>query len=243
MGRVLTRFWLAGVLLICVANAVAYGQVMQGQLTDYEDNRPVNDVLVTNIHTNEVATSDKDGRFSISVTTGNLIEFKKDGYKVIRFRLPQGKLVSFYKVGMQKYNPAVPRFENMASPDYKTDSLKYALLYKKELEYPQMTTIDAIQHPFSAMSKKSRQIWAFQQEYAWFQEQKYIDYTFNDNLITSITGLAGDSLRAYKLMFRPSYTQLRSMDEYAFLNYIKRTVSAYRKYGNRARKSPVRISH
>lgn len=244
MGRIFTQLSMAGILIAWIATGMAYGQTMQGQLTDYEENRAVSEVIITNIHTNEVTTSDKDGKFSIAVTGGQLLEFKKDGYKVVRFRLPQGRTVSFYKVGMQRYNPSVPQFENMAAPDYKTDSLKYALLYKKELEFQQMSTIQAIQHPFSALSKRSRQIWAFQQEYAWFQEQKYIDYTFNDNLITSLTGLAGDSLRVYKQMFRPSYTQLRNMDEYTYFGYIKRTVTAYRKRGTRARTSPpVRVTH
>ncbi|OSZ79561.1 hypothetical protein CAP35_15315 [Chitinophagaceae bacterium IBVUCB1] len=243
MGRIFTQLSVAGILFVWIASSVAYGQTMQGQLTDYEGNKAVPEVIITNIHTNEITTSDKDGKFSIAANSGQLLEFKKDGYKVVRFRVPQGNMASFYKVGMQRYNPSVPQFENMASPDYKTDSLKYAMLYKKELEFQQMTTLQAIQHPFSALSKRSRQIWAFQQEYAMFQEQKYIDYTFNDNLITSLTGLAGDSLRVYKQIFRPSYTQLRSMDEYNYFNYIKRTVAAYRKRGTKARTSPVRISH
>jgi hypothetical protein len=216
------------------------GQTLQGQLMDIDDNKPVDNVIITNIYTDANGKSDKDGKFAMTVSAGQLIEFRKEGYQVIRVRIPQGKLASYCKVGMKKYNAAVPMFENSASPDYKSDSIKYAQLYKRELEFPQMTTVQVLQHPFSAMSKRSQQIWAFQKEYVWYQQQKYIDYVFSDKLIISITGLTGDSLQRYKQMFRPTYEQIHSMGEYNFLLYVKRTVDAYRKRGIRAKMSPQR---
>ena len=228
--------------LLFLAHFKASGQSIQGQITDITDNRPIDNVIVSNVYSESTAVIDKTGKFTIPVAAGELIEFRKDGYKVMRVRIPQGRL-PFFKVALQKFNPAVPVFENMASPDYKSDSAKYAQLYKRELEYPQMTTVQIIQHPFSAMSKRSQQIWAFQKEYNWYQKQKFIDYTFNDKLITSITGLIGDSLRMYKHIFRPTYEQLTNMGEYNFLVYIKRTVDAYRKRGSRAKNSPVRSTN
>ncbi|HLO71605.1 MAG TPA: hypothetical protein VK167_12080 [Flavipsychrobacter sp.] len=243
MGRVLTRFFVLALLLGCTLPDALLAQVIEGVTLDVETGKPVDDVLITNVHLDKRVLSGKDGRFSIEAASGQLIEFKKEGYKVYRLRLPQSKSFPYFKMSMQQYDPAIPQFDNMAAPDYKTDSLKYALLYKNELNKPRMSTVEAIQHPFSAMSKKNRQVWAFQVEYARFQEQKFIDYTFSDNLIASLTGLTGDSLRVYRQMFRPTYTQLRAMNEYAFLNYVKRTVAAYRKYGNRARKPQINVSH
>jgi hypothetical protein len=240
MCGLLTRISPAVGLLVMFMQVVAYGQTMQGQIMDITDNKPLEDVVVSNVYSETADNSDKDGKFSIAVAAGQLVEFKKGGYKVIRIRVPQGKLPNYFKVGMERYTPGVPNFENNASPDYKTDSLKYALLYKRELEHPRLTGLDIIRHPFSAMSKKTQQIWAFQDEYSMYQQQKFIDYTFNDKLIASLTGLTGDSLIQYKQLFRPTYEQLRSMTEYTFLNYIKRTVLLYRQHGIRARMSPQR---
>ena len=119
--------------------------------------------------------------------------------------------------------------------DYKSDSLRYYQLYKEALEFPQLSGLDVIRHPFSAMSKRNRQIWAFQAHYIWYQQQKYIDFAFNEKVVASVTGLRGDSAQTYIQMFRPTYEQLRSMNEYAFYNYIKRTVTAYRERGPRAK--------
>lgn len=228
--------------LLLLLGTEAKGQNIQGQIMDIGDNRPIENVIISNVYHDLAVESDKNGKFTITVKAGELVEFRKNGYKVVRVRIPQGKL-PYFTVALQKYDPAVPIFENMASPDYKSDSIKYAQLYKKELEFPTMTTIQVIQHPFSAMSKHNQQVWAFQKEFNWYQQQKYIDYTFSDKLITSITGLLGDSLRIYKRLFRPTYEQLRNMGEYNYLVYIKRTVDAYRQRGVRARSSQSRSTN
>jgi hypothetical protein len=242
MSEIHYRWSLLMYALLLLLGVDVKGQAIQGQIMDVTDNKPIDNVIISNVYHDVAVTSDRFGRFSIAVAGGELVEFRKDGYKVIRVRIPQGKL-PFFNVALQKYDPAVPIFENMASPDYKSDSIKYAQLYKKELEFPIMTTIQVIQHPFSAMSKHNQQVWAFQKEYSWYQQQKYIDYTFSDKLITSITGLIGDSLRIYKRLFRPTYEQLRNMGEYNYLVYIKRTVDAYRHRGVRARSSQSRSTN
>ncbi|MBS1771208.1 MAG: hypothetical protein JST82_00005 [Bacteroidetes bacterium] len=241
MLGLLNRFLLFCSLFTCALSPVANGQTIQGEITDAADNKPVDGVLVSNIHTQTIKLSNKQGAFIIEAVPGQLIEFKKEGYTVWRIRLPQGKL-PYFRVRMQKYNAAVPIFEE-TSPTYKADSIKYARIYKHELEYQQLKGIDAIEHPFSAMSKRNRQIWAFQKEYMKKQEQKYVDMEFSDKLIYDITRLAGDSLQVYKRLFRPKYEEWRDMGDYARFNYIKRTVNIYRKRGVKARTSNTRLNN
>jgi hypothetical protein len=217
-------------------------QEMKGDVIDLYDNRPVNDVSIRNIYTDEIAGSEHNGHFSIGVQTGQLVEFRKEGYKVLRVRVPQGKLPSYFKVMMQRMGTGVTDYMNArgAAPDYKTDSAKYYALYKEALEVPRLSGLDAIQHPFSALSKKNKQIWAFQEEYEFYQQQKFIDYTFNPKLVQNITGFGGDSLQKYMELFRPTYDQLRNMNEYTYYNYIKVTSTAFRKRGIRSKMQPSR---
>jgi len=101
-----------------------------------------------------------------------------------------------------------------------------------------MTTLDMINHPFSALSKKNRQIWAFQDLIEEENKQKYLDYTFNSELVSSLTGLKGDSLQYYMRRFRPDHDVLRNMKMIEFYQYIKRTAEFYRKSrGNMPRSS------
>ncbi|HEY9177161.1 MAG TPA: hypothetical protein VIN07_05700 [Flavipsychrobacter sp.] len=230
-------FTLLGVIVSWLTHTLVCAQPMQGHVLDVSDGKPVQGVVVYNIYTEEKMISSNEGAFTVIVEEGHLVEFRKDGYKVLRVRIPQGKRPSYFRVMMQELGTDVEDYmhSRRAAPDYKTDSAKYYALYKESLEVPRLTGIDVIQHPFSAMSKKNRQIWAFQDEYRFYQEQKYIDYTFNPKLVHRITGLEGDSLQGYMELFRPTYEQLRSMSEYTYFNYIKRTAEAYRRRGIRSK--------
>lgn len=229
-------------LYLLVVHGMAQGQVIQGQITDVASGKPIYDVLVQNLHTSTAINTDDDGKFSLAAGKGQLIEFSKEGYKALRVRLPNGTFPSYFKVVLEKSIP-MPIADASAPPkDYASDSVKYYALYKRELDFPRFTVLDAVQHPFSAMSKRNQEIWEFQKEFEFYQQQKYIDYTFNAKLIHSITGLQGDSLQTYMQMFRPTYDQLRNMNEYTYLNYIKRTAQAYKERGMRAKMPPGRTT-
>jgi hypothetical protein len=209
---------------------------MQGQIIDVATGKPVEDVSVQNIHTNTGMVCDDDGMFSIGVGAGELIEFRKVGYRIVRVRIPGGRLPSFFKVGIEKTSIQLPMVEvNGIAKDYKSDSERYVKIYKHTLDFPEMSTAEMMRSPFSALSKRNRQIWAFQKEFEWFQQQKFIDYAFNEKIIGNLTGLRGDSAMAYIKIFRPTYEQLRSMNEYTYYTYIKHTVHLYRERGVRAR--------
>lgn len=237
-------FTLLSIIVSWLTHTIVCAQPMHGHVMDAGNNQPMQGVNVYNIYTEERIQTSKDGEFLVKIDEGQLVEFRKDGYKILRVRIPRGKRPSYFKVIMEKTGTDVEDYVNSrgTAPDYKTDSMRYYALYKETLEYPRLTGVEAIQHPFSAMSKKNRQIWAFQDEYRFYQEQKFIDYTFNPKLVNSITGLQGDSLQVYMEIFRPSYQYLRSMSEYAYYNYIKRTVEAYRKRGKAARMAPPRTN-
>jgi hypothetical protein len=101
-------------------------------------------------------------------------------------------------------------------------------MFKQQLDFPRLSTVEKIKSPFSALSKKNRMTWQFQEDYDRFQKEKYVDFTFNRDIVTRVTGLKGDSLTRYMARFRPSYEQLRGMSDYAFYNYIKTSVRRYR---------------
>jgi len=226
------RVFITHFLLLMLMASGAMGQTIRGEVLDVNDGRPVGNVSVYNIYNSTGISTGDDGKFTIAAGKHELLEFRKLGYKTTRVRIPGGELPQYFKIIIQKGPIELPEV-NIAgkSKDYRTDSLKFREIYKHELDFPTMSTLDMIEHPFSALSKRSRQVWAFQKEYDHFQKEKYIDYTFNDKLVTRITGLQGDSLQRYMQRYRPSYEQLRSMNEYTFYNYIKQTVERYRIMG------------
>lgn len=212
---------------LCLLCSAADAQKITGIIADLETGRPLGDVSIRNIHMGTAIHTDTSGRFTMEVAADQLIEFYAPGYKMEKVRVPQGMIPPYFKIFLKK--TAIEQQDYLAkSRDWKQDSMRTYALYQHELEFPKMSTLDMINHPFSALSKRNRQIWAFQDEYAMLEKEKFIDYVFNEKLVGEMTGMQGDSARAYLRMFRPKYEQLRRMSEYDFYNYVTRTVAMFR---------------
>jgi hypothetical protein len=216
-------------LLVSLLLLPAQAQQINGVVSDMEQRQPLAEAFIENIHTGHIIMTDSVGQFSIAVEKGHVVEFRKAGYKTERVRIPEGIVPPFFKVFLEKNPMLIPgTLAQERGLDWKKDSLHYYETYKHILNIPQFSTLDMIQHPFSALSKRNRQAWAFQREYNWFEQEKYIDYVFNERIVGNLTGLQGDSVQGYLKMFRPTYQQLRQMREYDFFTYIRKTVSFYR---------------
>lgn len=219
------------VFLISPAGA----QTIAGTIEDLDDHARIKDVSVVNVFSNEAMLSDSSGHFRIKAIGGQVVEMRKPGYKTVRVRIPNGSIPPFFRIMMYRTSVLtddIYAYSNLS--EYQKDSIKTRKTYASVLAFPKLEGLDVIQHPFSAMSKKNRQKWEFQDSYAAFEQEKYVDYTFSPKLINSITGLSGDSLSFYMRRYRPSYERLRAMKEYEYYNYIKRTVEFYRRTGGRS---------
>lgn len=209
--------------IICQA---AYAQTIQGEVLNMDDKRALTEVTITNVFNNKGAASDTAGKFVIPADKGELLEFKKDGYKTVRVRIPQSYVPVYFKIIMEKGSPNVEQL--YAANDWKTDSFRTHELYAKEIDYPKMSAVDKMQHPFDAMSKHNREIWGFQKDFDATEKEKYVNYKFNPKLISNLTGLQGDSLQAYIRRYKPSYQMVRSLDEYSLYSYIRSTAYRFR---------------
>ena len=216
-------------LLCLVCSFYGFAVGITGDIRDVSGRERIGGVTVYNVHTNKGAVSDSNGVFSIEASKGEMLEFRKMGYKTARVRLPDGQIPSYFRIVLHPGPIELPGFEIAGkAKTYKEDSLRYYKLYKHVLEFPELKGYEKIKHPFSALSKTNRQKWAFQKEYEYFQEQKFIDYYFNERMIEDLTGLKGDSVARYIKRYRPSYDQIRSMNEYQFYMYVKESVYVFR---------------
>lgn len=195
---------------------------MRGELVDLANDSAMSDVNIRNIHTLKGMTTGRDGRFSLEVQKGHLIEFSKVGYQTLRIRIQNEKEPSYYKLVMNKVPIQLREVDIKGKPlDFKRDSVRYREAYDLVLRKQRKNEIDMQSMPLAMLSKKNRQEWAFQEMYAAWEKEKFIDFAFNDRLIRRITYLEGDPLQAFMLRYRPSYEFLREASDYEFLDYIK----------------------
>lgn len=205
-------------------------QSIRGTVTDGQDGKALANVVIQNIHINTGTTTDSTGAFSIGVEKGQLVEFRRLGYKTKRLRIPSGTVPAFFRIVLDKGAIELDEVTiRKQFEDYKRDSTRYAEMYQAPLRVGRLSDADKFQDPFLALSPSRRKIWAFQEEYQRNEELRYVDYHFSEKRITAITGLKGDSLIAYRNQFRPSYEAVRGWNEYELFNYIKKTAAFFRR--------------
>lgn len=222
---------MAGLLFLLLGNHFpAQAAKMVGIVIDRLSMQPIEEVSIVNVHTGTEVRSDGKGQFSIEVVKGQLVEFRVAGYDVARVNVKSNNLAAFYNIQLNHNNTVID--DQFLRKDYftaaKLDSLKRREIYKQALEHYKLTGLDIIQHPFDAMSKRNRMIWKFQQNYEYWERDKFIDYVFNDRLIVQLTQLDSDSLELYKKLYRPHYNFIRAMNEYDYYTYIKNSVQEFR---------------
>jgi len=211
-------------------------QVISGVLLDRETGEPMGMVQMTNIHQSITIFSDSMGQFTIKANRGELLEVRKVGYRMTNIRIPKGFVPSYFKILMDKtVLLSTDIYASSQLTQYQKDSIRDHEIFKSALNLPRLNTIESIEHPFSALSRSNREKWAFQESYAYFEKEKFIDFNFTPQLVTSLTGLTGDSLVVYMRRFRPSYEAVRTMKTYDFYSYIKKSVDFYR---SRSRATP-----
>ena len=204
----------------------AFALVMKGKVYDRENQKPLSGVNVINTFTQIVYVTDSTGAFTLNVEEGHLIEFKKNGYQLARVRI-SGSNLPFYSIGLRKGAYEIPEI-NITGHNFQSDSIDNQETYKWASDHYTLDGLDVIAHPFDALSKRNRQICAFQKRFQYFEKQKFIDYVFNDDLIGKITGLKGDNLLDYKKAYRPEYEQIQAWNTYEFYDYIKQTGLAFK---------------
>jgi len=209
----------------------AYAQTnIKGEVRDMANNSLMENVNIKNIYTQQGLTVQSDGQFTIPVRKGELIEFTKVGYQTVRVRILSEKEPEFYKIIMNKAPIELREVDIRGKPlDYKKDSIRYRKTYDIVMRKEHKDDVDIRSMPLAMLSKKNRQEWAFQEMYAQWEQEKYIDFVFNDKLVSRITYLQDEDLKTFMRLYRPQYEFLRNVSEYEYLDYIKSCYYHYKK--------------
>ena len=220
--------YLISILLTLLSLTAESQTLIRGELTDFANGKALDNVNVRNIYTLQGMTTPTDGSFQVTVKKGELVEFSKLGYQTLRVRINSEKEPLYYKLVLKKTPIELREVDIRGKPlDFKKDSIRYREVYDIVLRKENKDDIDMRSMPLAMLSKKNRQEWAFQEMYAKWEAEKYIDMTFNARLVQRITYLEGDQLDEFMRLFRPSVDFLRSVTEYEYLDYIRRCYIIY----------------
>lgn len=223
------KFFLRSVALLTLffigGRTDSFAILMKGVVYDLKTNKPLPNVNITNTYTEIGMTTDSTGQFFIEVEKGHLVEFTRLSYKIARVRI-ENLTIPFYRIGMHEGAFELQNVD-ITGNNYKTDSIEKRETYKWAINHYKLEGLEVIQHPFDALSKRNRQIWAFQKRYDYFEKEKFVDYVFNAKLIKKLTSVDSTQMEDFRRYYRPTYDQIKGWTEYEFMEYIKNSAAVF----------------
>ncbi|MBS1644679.1 MAG: hypothetical protein JST36_06530 [Bacteroidetes bacterium] len=182
------------------------GQQFHGKVYDEDRNIPLASVLVTNLHSNAMWVSDKDGNIAFTALPGELLRFHLPGYHDYDLRIFSDK--DLIKVGMVRAPIELAEVE-VLSPmaRYRRDSTFNRQFFHKELGYAgRQTKMNysggiGIDGPFSALalwaSGKKKYYKNFQKELVALEDMRYASIRYTPELVKAQTGLDDSGANAF----------------------------------------------
>lgn len=190
------RFRIVLYSILLLPTAVG-AQTLQGTVRDANTQKPLFPVTVMNIVTRQLAYTDLNGNYTIPANTGDVIAFSYIGYKTVEKFKPLSVILATQNIIMvqKEYLLDEILFRPGHYTQYQLDSIDRAETYKIPLQRrppsPFMSPASAIAEKFS---RKAKRTYEFQKDFARIEAEKFIDTRYTPTLVTSLTGLTGDSI-------------------------------------------------
>lgn len=234
--------WLFLCLCATIFSSNAFTQtVLTGKVVDDLYDRVVMGASVKNLSGNAFSQSDMGGNYKVKATAGDKIAFSCVGYLPDTIVVTLDMLAGAYNISLTRN---VIELEEVQVGDlnaYQVDSISRMEEFGDALGRPNNklvggkgnTPTDGVGitfSPLSHFSKDEKYQRRFKKRFEEQEKEYYIDYKFPYNYVAKITGLTGDSLRAFMFKYRPSYEFCRQNSREGMLVYIN---DSYRKFMNR----------
>ncbi|MBV8251295.1 MAG: carboxypeptidase-like regulatory domain-containing protein [Chitinophaga sp.] len=223
------------ILLLVLIRFVALAQQVQVSGTVYEKTATMG-LSGVSVHSNSGAgaVTDSLGRYTIKIPRTDSLSFSYQGKSTQKFAVREINLTRPFDMKLLVEVKTLATVEVKAKPkSYQYDSLENRREYRKYFDFhPEYITsgnggaginLDAL---FSiGKIKRMQQFRKFLQR---DEQEKYVDYRFNKDLVQKITGLKSPLLESFMVAYRPTYAMLMSFEnDYDYLRYIKEMGSYY----------------
>jgi len=213
------------VLLLCLGENSVWAQNLNGVVIDMMDKGAITNVIIRNKNNNEMAYSDGQGHFHIKAQPGDSILFYSQGYFPTQMMVPGNPANGdvFRTVSMKRKAIILPEVSiGPGWTPYQLDSIERRQIYRGALDQKKTTSVFS---PASLLadniSRKAKQRWRFQKNYAQWEQQKFKDTRYAPDEVNKLTGLQGDSLAAFMNAYPMPYDYARTASDLEVKMWIK----------------------
>ena len=225
-------FSITTIFLASMVSARAQQNYVQGLVMEKSGASRIANVSVVNKKTGARVLSNELGLFQIAASAGDTLLLSKSGYAdIIKPLLSMTDLV----LQMQR---VIELAEVTVQGQSKQEELQeYRDQYRKKGSFyggkpPLLAYVfQPVTALYELLGKTPNQARRFNLFYLKELEQTEIDRRFNSFAVSKITGLTDADLKNFIVVYRPDYESLSRMDEYALINYVKRSLETFNKSG------------
>lgn len=171
---------------------------------DGETGKGVAGITVVNMTGHYNAYTDADGRFIINAKKGDQIAFSGVGYKTQQKTVPTSSGIAEMRIDLFQLSYMLDEFvlQPKYTP-YQLDSMERVATYARPLARRKGGSImSPISFLAEKLSKRSRQIYKFQKNFHYWEDDKFIESRYTPTLVAQLTPLRGDTL-AYFMNANP----------------------------------------
>ena len=172
-------------------------------------------------------TTDSLGRYKLKLSLNDSVFFSYLGRRTAKY--PVKRIARDYPldISLAVRVDSLPLVVVRPKP-YRYDSAENRDEYRKVFEYQPDYVVGGanggvgfnLDMLFNA--KKNRQTLSLQRRLLEEEQDKYVDYRFNKNLVKRITGLQRPAIDTFMRLYRPSYQFIKNCEnDYEFYRYIK----------------------
>lgn len=205
---------------------------VQGLVMERSGASRVANVSITNKSTGGIVLTNELGLFRIRASAGDTLNVSKPGYSDLLLVLRD---LSDQIIRLQPVIQLAEVKVEGQSKKQELDELKEQYRKKGSYYAGKPPILAYIFQPLTALyelvGKTPGQARRFNSYYNHELQQSEIDRRFNSYTVRNITGLEGNDLKNFMVIYRPGYDMLASWDEYGFINYLKRSLQTFNTTG------------
>ncbi len=190
-----------------------------------------------------VITTDSLGAYHINVSKADSLSFFYRGKSTVKFPVETISNYNAFDISLRvRTNDKYKLLKGVTvyADTYRKDSLETRMAYSKIFDF-EKPGISSNYEPGAAAGldldqligifqfRKNKQNLAFQKRLVEQEQDRYVDYRFSSKVINRITGLSGDTLTRYKILYRPSYYFVMTGTLAQFYEYILSTSYTFKR--------------
>jgi len=215
-----------------VGFAQAQQSFVQGMVMEKSFSSKISGVLILNKRLGISTSSNEMGLFRIEAIVGDTLNLSKPGYADLT--VPLLELSDKVLILQALIQLSEVRVEAQ-SKKQELDDIKAQYRKKGSYYAGKPPLLAYFFRPLTALyeliGKTPAQARRFNAYYVRELQESEIDRRFNAGIITRITGLGGDDLHNFMILYRPEYLNFATWDEYALINYIKKSMGTFNEAG------------